>query len=462
MEHNYDLIVIGAGPAGYMTALYASKAGKKVAVAERSHVGGTCLNCGCIPTKTYLHTTGLYREIKKAEEAGLYAENVSISMAELKKRKDSVVETLRAGIEKQLSAAKVDLYRGDGVVCGEHTVKIMPEGTKLTADYILIAAGSKPSSLPIPGIELPGVKDSTGMLEEEMIPERLVIIGGGVIGMEFATVYNDLGSKVTVLEAMDKILPGMDKEISQNLKMIMKKRGVDIHTGAMVSSIEKMGDGTYLCHYSEKDKACEAAADVILSAVGRRPCGDGLFSEEIAGHVKLERGRIIVNEHYETGLPGVYAVGDVIGGVCLAHAATAEGYTAASHMFPELKGKDMKVIPSCVYTDPEIACAGLTADEAKAAGIEAETGKYIMSVNGKSLLSMQDRGFLKIVAEKATGRVLGAQLMCARATDMIGELELAISKGLTAEDLAAIIMPHPTFCEGIGEAAEAMASLKMK
>ena len=460
MEKHYDLIVIGAGPGGYMAALYASKAGKRTAVIERSHVGGTCLNCGCIPTKTYLHTTGLFREVKKTEAAGLHTEGMHVSMAELKKRKDAVVEELRAGIEKQLAAAKIDLYRGNGVVCGDHLVKVMPEGEELTAEYILLAAGSEPSSLTIPGMDLPGVKNSTGILEEETVPDRLIIIGGGVIGMEFATVYNDLGCQVTVLEAMDKILPGMDKEISQNLKMIMKKRGGEIHTGAMVSSIEKMGDGTYLCRYTEKEKACECSAPLILSAVGRRPCDSGLFSGEMQERIKMERGRILVDERGETSVPGIYAAGDVIGGVCLAHVASAEGYRAVSAMFPELKGKDMAVIPSCVYTDPEIACAGLTADEAKAAGIEAVTGKYIMSVNGKSVLSMQDRGFLKIVAEKDTGRILGAGLMCARATDMIGELELAVSKGLTAEDLAAVIMPHPTFCEGIGEAAESLCMEK--
>lgn len=459
MDKQYDLIVIGAGPGGYMAALYAAKAGKKTAVIERSFVGGTCLNCGCIPTKTYLHTTGLYREMKKAEGAGLHADGLRVSMKELKERKDSVVESLRAGIEKQLAAAKTDVYRGTGLVCGEGLVKVIMEGgeTELTAGHILIAAGSEPSSLPIPGMDLPGVKNSAEFLEEESVPQRLIIIGGGVIGMEFATVYNDLGCEVTVLEAMDKLLPGMDREISQNLKMIMKKRGVDIHTGAMVSMIEGRKDGTYLCRYSEKGKEQEAAAELILSAVGRRPCGDGVFPAAVKDAVKLERGRIVVNERYETSIPGVYAVGDVIGGVCLAHVATAEAYQALSYMFPELPGKDMTVIPSCVYTDPEIACAGLTADDAKAAGLDTVTGKYIMSVNGKSVLSMQERGFLKIVAERESGRVVGAQLMCARATDMIGELELAISKRLTAGDLAAVIMPHPTYCEGISEAAEAMS-----
>ncbi len=222
MEKHYDLVVIGGGAGRLYDGPVRVEGGKKNGRDRTVPCGGTCLNCGCIPTKTYLHTTGLYREVKKTEAAGLHTEGLRVSMEELKKRKDAVVEELRAGIEKQLAAAKVDLYRGTGVVCGEHLVKVMPGEEEVTADYILLAAGSEPSSLPIPGMDLPGVKNSTQMLEEECVPDRLVIIGGGVIGMEFATVYNDLGCQVTVLEAMDKILPGMDKEISQNLKMIMK------------------------------------------------------------------------------------------------------------------------------------------------------------------------------------------------------------------------------------------------
>ena len=461
MGKHYELIVIGAGPGGYPAALRAAKAGHKTAVVEKSGLGGTCLNCGCIPTKTYLHTTNLLREIKNASKAGLSLTGAAVHMKALKERKDAVVQELRQGIEKQFAACHIDVYYGIGVIEereGEgHVVSVeMGEGgtEELTADYVLVAAGSEPSLLSIPGIDLPGVENSTTMLEKEEVCRRLLIIGGGVIGMEFATIYSDLGCEVTVVEAMDKILPGMDKEISQNLKMIMKKRGVAIHTGVLVKSVERMGDGSLACKFVEKNKELAVSVDTVLAAVGRQPCGRGAFSEKIQKEVLDGRGRILTDANYETAIPGIYAVGDAIGGVQLAHAATAEGYCALSHMFGGLEGKEMSVIPSCVYTDPEIACVGLSADEAKAAGIAAKTGKYIMSLNGKSVLSMQERGFIKIVTEEESGRVIGAQLMCARATDMIGEISLAISKGLTAKDLARIVMPHPTFCEGVGEAAE--------
>lgn len=461
MGKHYELIVIGAGPGGYPAALRAAGAGHKTAVVEKASLGGTCLNCGCIPTKTYLHTTNLLREAKAAAAAGLTLTGAAVHMKALKERKDAVVKELRQGIEKQFAACHADVYDGTGVI-GENeggghvvTVKLRDGGVEeLTADYILVAAGSEPSLLPVPGIDLPGVENSTTMLEKEEVCRRLLIIGGGVIGMEFATIYSDLGCEVTVVEAMDRILPGMDREISQNLKMIMKKRGVSIHTGALVKSIERMGDGSLSCKFTEKEKELVAAADTVLAAVGRRPCGRGVFSGKMQKEVLDEKGRILTDASYETAIPGIYAVGDAIGGVQLAHVATAEGYCALSHMFEGLEGKEMSVIPSCVYTDPEIACVGLTADEAKAAGIAAKTGKYIMSLNGKSVLSMQERGFIKIVTEEESGRVIGAQLMCARATDMIGEISLAISKGLTAKDLARIVMPHPTFCEGVGEAAE--------
>lgn len=481
MGKHYNLIVIGAGPGGYPAAIRAAKAGKKTAVVEKARLGGTCLNSGCIPTKTYLHTAELLREMKKAGDMGLSLSHAAVDMKQLRAQKDEVVKELGTGIEKQFAACHIDLYRGTALLEENHVVRVTPgkpepedsgqekQAEELTGEYILVAAGSEPSPLPIPGIVLPGVEDSTTMLERENLYQRLLIIGGGVIGMEFATIYNDLGCEVTVVEAMDRILPGMDKEISQNLKMIMKKRGVDIHTGASVKAIERMGDGSLSCVFVEKEKEIRVAADGILAAVGRRPCGENVFSvemrrkmseeprEEFSKNAAFERGRIVVDEHYETAAPGVYAVGDGIGGVLLAHVATAEGYCALAHMFEGLCDKDVSVIPSCVYTDPEIACVGMTADEAKTAGIETRTGKYIMSVNGKSLLSRQERGFVKLVADASDGRVIGAQLMCARATDMIGELSLAISKGLDMEALARVIMPHPTFCEGIGEAAENLA-----
>lgn len=461
MPVSYDLIVIGAGPGGYPAALKAAALGKKVAVIERKELGGTCLNRGCIPTKTLLHTTGLYREVKQGKELGLDVETLQVDGRQLKARKEQVVEALRTGIAGQFKKSKIDLYQGTGTVMDAHLVLVEQtedpkEVIQLEGQNILIATGSRPAVLPIAGTDLPGVVDSDKMLEQvDITYERLIIIGGGVIGMEFAQIYSDLGCKVTVLEAMDRILPNMDKEIAQNLKMISKKRGIEIHTGAFVKEIRESDQGV-VCVYEEQGAKKEVTGDKVLIATGRKPNTEGLFTDEIAEKIGLSRGYIQVDKAYRTEIPSIYAIGDVIGGVQLAHAATAEGTCAVEHMLGIKEEFDMNVVPSCVYTDPEIAVVGMTADEAKAAGIKTKTGKYIMSVNGKSMLSDQERGFIKLVAEEESGKLLGAQLMCARATDMVGELELAISMGITAENLAAIIMPHPTFCEGIGEAAESI------
>lgn len=458
MAAAYDLIVIGAGPGGYPAALRAAKLGKRTAIIERRELGGTCLNRGCIPTKTLLHTTGLYRETLQAREAGLLAESLRIDGELLRTRKDQVVETLKQGIAAQLKKGKVDVYYGNGVIEDEHLVSVKPtddsgEILRLEADYILIATGSIPAAPPIPGSSLDGVVNSDKMLEDtDMSLQSLVIIGGGVIGMEFAQIYSDTGCQVTVLEAMDRILPGMDKEIAQNLKMIGKKRNIDIHTGATVREIQEHDNGL-VCIFEEKEKEREAFGQRVLIATGRRPDTAGLFGEPIRNRITETRGCIQVDQEYRTSVPGIYAIGDVIGGIQLAHAATAEGITAVETMFGKTQRHATGLVPSCVYTDPEIAVIGMSADEAKEAGIETVTGKYLMSVNGKSLLSGQERGFIKLVARKENHKLIGAQLMCARATDMIGELELAIQNQLTVEQLSEIIMPHPTFCEGIGEAA---------
>lgn len=465
MSAIYDLIVIGAGPGGYPAAWKAASLGKRVAVAECRELGGTCLNRGCIPTKTLLHTTGMFREVREGEALGLSARSLSVDGERLKERKEQVVTTLRNGIESQFKKSKIDVFYGVATVISENQVQIsMAEGGEgknrepvvLEGRRILIASGSRPAKIPVPGIQLPGVVTSDELLEQVDVEcGHLVIIGGGVIGMEFAQIYSDLGCRVTVLEAADRILPSMDKEIAQNLKMIAKKRGVEIHGGALVKEIRKTEQGL-VCVYEEKGAAAEVEGDKVLIAAGRKPNTEGLFAESMEGRMCLDRGYIPVGEGYETRVRGIYAVGDVIGGIQLAHAATAEGICAVEDMFGIRHRFDMKVVPGCVYTDPEIAVVGMTAEEGKAAGMETRVGKYIMSVNGKSLLSAQERGFIKLVADQESGRLIGAQLMCARATDMIGELELAISKGMTAEDVASIIMPHPTFCEGVGEAAESM------
>lgn len=490
-QGNYDLIVIGAGPGGYPAALKAAGLEKKVALVEKADLGGTCLNRGCIPTKTLLHSTELYREIAGADRFGIHCSAADLDEAALWAHKDKTVASLRDGIAQVLKKQKVQVYQGTGSIVsvtegtpeGEAsvvTVEVLGQDGRtelLSGRHVLIATGSVPASLPIPGFGMPGVLNSDTVLDGNELgvtgagegcgPRGIIIIGGGVIGMEMATVYSNLGIPVTVLEAMDRILPGMDKEIAQNLKMILKKRGVEIITSSRVTAAQET-DGGMICYYEQVNKKGETekisvTAEKILVSVGRKTNVDGLFSDSVKDRYSEEllfapRGDLRVDENFRTVIPGVWAVGDVVGGIQLAHVATAEGCRAVEAMFGLPFSQDLKVIPSCVYTDPEIACTGMTADEAKQAGIDAATAKYIMSVNGKSVLTLQERGFVKLVAEKSSGRLLGAQLMCARATDMIGQVELAVAKGMTAADLASIVMAHPTFAEGIGEAAQALAA----
>lgn len=446
----FDLIVIGAGPGGYVAAIKAAQLGKKVAVIEKDKVGGTCLNRGCVPTKALVHASSVLEEIKKSEELGVVVGDVSVDFARMQERKAAVVEKLRSGVESLFKANGIELYRGAGNVIDPHTVQVNEE--TLSADFLLLATGSYPAKPPIPGLDLPGVVTSDEMLEGEGVDTKnLLIIGGGVIGVEFATIYHALGAQVTIVEAMDRILPTMDKEISQNLSMILKRRGIKINTGAMVESIEEK-DGLTV-HFTAKEKAQEVSADKVLVSIGRRAATADLLPESM--DLKMQRGYIPVNENYETCISGVYAIGDIVmGGIQLAHAASAEGVNAVCSMFGEKAPKDCSVIPSCIFTEPEIASCGITEAEAKEKGIPVVIGKSIMSANSKTVIESGDRGFIKIVFHAQTKEVLGAQLMCKRATDMLGALTDAVVNHLTLSQMSATVWPHPTFSEAIGEAIE--------
>ncbi|MCI8454316.1 MAG: dihydrolipoyl dehydrogenase [Lachnospiraceae bacterium] len=480
MEQIYDLLVIGAGPGGYLAASRAAGLKKTVAVVEKRELGGTCLNRGCIPTKALLHSTETFRGISAAASLGVRCTQAEFVPESFWQYKDTVLTALRGGIEQLLKRQNIAVYNGHGTVTGAdgHVISVEVraengEKTVLRAANVLVAVGSRPALLPIPGASSAGVMNSDTVLNEnrlgadkKSVYQSIIIIGGGVIGMEMATAYSNLGNRVTVVEAMDRILFGMDKEIAQNLRMILKKRGVELVTSASVKEIIPENGG-FLCRYAGKNRQGEeevksVSAEGLLISAGRKPETEGLFSDAFLGKsdwaekLWTDRGFLKVDKNFQTAIPGVYAAGDVIGGIQLAHAATAESFRAIENMFSLPHSQELSVIPACIYTDPEIACVGLTADEAKNAGIEAVTGKYIMSVNGKSALTMQERGFIKLVAEKESGRLLGAQLMCARATDMIGELGLAVVKGLTTKDLASAVAAHPTFAEGIMEAALGM------
>ena len=449
---DYDLIVIGAGPGGYEAAFEAADLGMKTALVEKKEPGGTCLNRGCIPTKALLYAAELYRSMKSADTFGVFAEGIRYDLRKMQERKRDVVLQLRKGIGDTAKRKKVDMIHGTATVCGEGRVQISTEEGErnLTAGRILIATGSRPVKPPIEGIDLPGVVTSDELLDNEEMISSLVIIGGGVIGVEFAALYEALGVKVTVIEAMPQLLPNLDRELAQSLKMLMKKHGITVCTGARVEVIRQHESGRLICEYTA-DKPETAEADAVLVCVGRRPYTEGLFAEGI--RPETDRGCLKVNERYETSLPGVFAIGDVTGGIMLAHAAAAEGRNAVRHMAGQPEAEDMRWIPSCIYTAPEIACVGMSADEAKAAGIDADSRKIPMGANGRTVITGGERGYIRIVFEKKTEKLLGAQMMCERATDLISEFTQALYAGLTMQDLARLIRPHPTFSEAISGAA---------
>lgn len=456
----YDLLIIGAGPGGYEAAFYAQELGMKTAVVEKDRVGGTCLNRGCIPTKALMHSSDVYRDAANGAEVGVEVSGLKANRVRIGERKDEVLDTLRSGITGLLKKKRIDLLEGTATVAGENTVSITNAqgGTAIvTADKILVATGSKPFMPPIPGYDLPGVIDSTELIEMggEEIPE-FVIIGGGVIGIEFATIYADLGDHVTVIEGLDRLLPVIDKEIGRSIKMTLEKKGVDVHVNSPVKKIEQDGDKLVVTLTNKKGEEVSVKADKVLMCVGRRPNTAGVFSDDlIAQYPELSdaKGFIHVDENYKTVVPSVYAIGDCIGGVQLAHVASAEGRNAVAMMNGKEATINMGTVPSCIYTDPEIAVVGLTADEAKAAGIEVVTKKYPMSANGKTIIAGLDRGFVKLVARADDHTMIGAHLLCGRASDLIGELSVAIGRGMTLEEVANIIHPHPSFAEAIMEAA---------
>lgn len=452
----FDLIVIGSGPGGYVAAIKASKLGMKTALIESREIGGTCLNRGCIPTKTLMHSSHLYYEAQGLQDIGIQFDGLHFDMNRIQDHKDLIVSKIRQGIIGLLEANNVTIFYGIAAISEEKTVLLQsPEGDNqiLIAEKILIATGSKPIIPKIEGVQLKNVITSDELLSRKEAPyEKLLIIGGGVIGIEFATIYKELGCEVEIIEAMDRILPNMDKEISQSVAMSLKKKGIIIHTKAKVTRITEEEENKLLCEYEEKETLKTTSTEGILLSVGRRANIDGLLVSNI--ELEFDGPNIKVNSEFETSISGIYAIGDVIGGKQLAHAASAQGIVAVEKMCSGESTLDLSIIPSCIYTQPEVAVVGLSEQEAEDMGYTVVVGKYPMLGNSKTVLSMGERGFIKVICDSETGHILGAQLLCDRATDMVSEFATAIVNKLTAKDLAAVIRPHPTYSEAITEAAE--------
>lgn len=449
----YELLVIGSGPGGYVAAIKAAQLGMgKIGIIESREIGGTCLNRGCIPTKTFMHSAELVHEMEKGESLGILSGEVKVDMKKLSQRKNEVIFQLQSGIEGLLKSNQVEIISGQAKIVEAGKVQVGEE--VLTAEKILIATGSKPIRLPVEGMDLPAVCTSDEILGDPdgKLFQEVVIVGGGVIGVEFATLYNAFGCDVTLIEGMDRILPTLDREISQNLQMILKKRGVKIFTSTMVQRITEEKEKK-IVYFQVKEKEESLSVDGVLVSIGRKANTEELFSETC--QPKMEKGMIAVNNNYETSIPGIYAIGDVTyGTIQLAHVASAQGINAVCGMMKTEPAVNMSVVPSCIYTIPEIALVGLNADEAKQAGIAVKVGKFIMSANCKNTIVMADRGFVKAIFREEDDVLIGAQIMSPRATDMISEFSVGIVNQMTIHDLSKVIHPHPTFSEGLAEAIE--------
>jgi len=451
------IVVIGGGPGGYVAAIRAAQLGAQTHLIEKENLGGTCLNVGCIPTKALLHTAELYHAVRHGERIGLKGESVTLDWAALMNRKQSVVRRLVGGVGGLLKANGVTVHKGTGELVGPGSVKV--HGAKeelLEADAVIISTGSVPVKLNFPGAELPGVIDSSGALSLPKLPESMVIIGGGVIGVEFAALYAALGSKVTVVELLPEILPGIDTELTASLKQSLTKNGVVFMNGAKLESV-KQSDGGLSAKVLMGAEVKEIPGEIVLVAVGRRAYTEGSGLE--AAGVKLERGKVLVNDNYLTNATGVYAIGDCNGITMLAHAASHQGIAAVEHaMGHGSTVHGQPIVPACIYTSPEVAAVGLTEEKAKELGVVYNKGVFPLAGNGKAMIDEGESGFIKILAGAKYGEILGVHMIGPRVTEMIGEATLAMRLEATVDELITTIHAHPTVSEAIGEAALAVSN----
>ena len=455
----YDLVVIGAGPGGYVAAIRAAQLGLRTALVEKDpFLGGTCLNVGCIPSKALLHSTELYHTLAtQAAVHGIKVGKISADIPALMKRKGEVVEKLRGGVKQILDKRNVAIIGGLGKLGpgGKGVEVLRADGStqKLETKNILIATGSTPVELPFLKFDGQLVGSSDQAIAFTEVPARLVVIGAGAIGLELGSVWARLGAEVTVVELLPRIAPTFDEDISRVAPRIFQKQGMKFELGAKVTGL-KSENGRAALTAQREGQELEFPADKILVAVGRKPNTAGLGAAE-AG-LKLEQGRVAVDAHFRTNLPNVYAIGDVITGPMLAHKAEEEGVAIAEILAGKAGHVNYNTIPSIVYTEPEIASVGLGETEAKAKGIAVKTGKFNLAANGRALSAAATEGFVKIIADPKTDRLLGAQIIAHNASEMIAAITPHLEYGGSAEDVARTVTAHPTFAEAIKEAALAV------
>ncbi|MGA4719505.1 dihydrolipoyl dehydrogenase [Fictibacillus nanhaiensis] len=466
MSKDFDLVILGGGTGGYVAAIRAAQLGKTVAVVEKGKLGGTCLHRGCIPSKALLRSAEVYKTAKKAADFGVEIEGLGLNFSKMQERKQSIVNQLHMGVQSLMKKGKIEVYEGIGRILGPSIFSPMPgtisvefnDGTEneiLIPQNVIVATGSRPRSLP--GLEIDGnlVMSSDEALEMESLPASIIIVGGGVIGIEWASMLNDLGVEVTVLEYADRIVPTEDEEISKEAARVLKKKGIKLVTSAKVlpGTLEK-GEGVMISA-EHKGETKQFSAEKMLVSVGRMANTEGIGLENTI--IKVENGYIETNEYFQTAESHIYAIGDVIGGLQLAHVASHEGITAVEHL-SNLKPEPINYdnISKCIYSSPEMASVGLTEKQAKDQGFNVKVGKFPFKAIGKALVYGESDGFVKIVANKDTDDLLGVHMIGPHVTDMISEAGLAKVLDATPWEMAHTIHPHPSLSEVFGEAALAV------
>ncbi|CAA9200885.1 dihydrolipoyl dehydrogenase [Flavobacterium collinsii] len=454
---SFDVVIIGSGPGGYVSAIRCAQLGFKTAIVEKyNSLGGTCLNVGCIPSKALLSSSHHYAEIAHFADHGIEVSgDVKINLEKMIARKQAVVDQTVGGINYLMDKNKITVFNGLGsFVDATHIAVAKADGTSETieAKYTVIATGSKPSSLPFIKIDKERIITSTEALALKEVPKHLVIIGGGVIGIELGQVYLRLGAQVSVVEFMDRIIPGMDSALSKELTKVLKKQGMKFYVSHKVKSVERNGDAVVVQAENAKGETITLEGDYSLVSVGRRPYTDGLNADK-AGVKISDRGQVEVNDHLQTNVPNIYAIGDVVRGAMLAHKAEEEGTMVAEILAGQKPHIDYNLIPGVVYTWPEVAAVGQTEEQVKASGTEYKVGSFPFKALGRARASGDLDGFVKIIADAKTDEVLGVHMIGARTADLIAEAVTAMEFKASAEDISRMSHAHPTFAEAVKEAA---------
>jgi dihydrolipoamide dehydrogenase len=451
---SYDVVIVGGGPGGYVAALRAAKNGKRTALVEADYLGGTCLNRGCIPSKTLLKHAEIIEGIEKAKNWGIKTENLSFSLTEMFARKDQVIANLRSGIEHLLNAGKIDVYKGCGTIHDDKkvTVQLENESKQISGEKIIIATGSQPIVPPIDGLANLSYHTTDTIFSIKEIPKSIVIVGGGVIGVEFANIFASLNTKVTIVELGGRIIPTEDEDASKELLKSLKKKGIKVLTKYQVISVNESDSGKIVNVASDKGKLESLTADDILLAVGRKPN----LSAVSELNLKMNGRHIAVNDYLETSKKDYFAVGDVIGGLQLAHVASAEGLMAVENLDEKKEKMNYKVMPRCIYTNPQVASVGLSEAELKDKGTKYKVNKYSFSGNGKALAAGETEGFSKVMVDDKYGEILGVVMVGAHVTEMISQSSAYMYLEGTVDELAQMVQPHPSLSEVLMESANSL------